>query len=204
MKSVHIRSRLAVSLSASALALGAALVLAGTADPALATECLLDTNNDGVADAADTDGGATGTGTDSLACGPAANAAGTSSVASGDSANAGSDYSVAIGGDYNGTGTGANASNEGAIAIGADANTPGYYGVAVGSLADATNIYASAFGTDANATGAYTTAVGANAMPASPCPPPVALPLMRPMTAPRQRAQTRWPMANTPPRSAQA
>ena len=46
-----------------------ALIMAINAAPSAAQECLLDTNDDGVVGAGDTDGGATADPNDALACG---------------------------------------------------------------------------------------------------------------------------------------
>ena len=83
--------------------------IALTAAPASAAECLLDTNDDGTASAADTDGGAVSSGNNTLACGVNARATGL--------------LSVAIGFD-------AEASRFGAVAIGAESRADG--GVAIG------------------------------------------------------------------------
>ena len=82
------------------LAAGAAVMLAAmNAAPALARDCLLDTNNDGVATAStDTDGGAESANQpDRLACGPYANAAASGAVSVGVSSSASGAYSMAAG-----------------------------------------------------------------------------------------------------------
>ena len=66
--------RLSLSVSAAALGIGAASTF-GIA-PARAAECLLDTNNNGTADPADTDQGATSVVSTSVACGSGAVATG--------------------------------------------------------------------------------------------------------------------------------
>jgi hypothetical protein len=108
------RATACIALGTSILAIG--LTLAG---PAAADECLLDTNNNGVADAADTDGGAYSdrSGTDEA-------------VACGKRANAGAPRAVAIG-------SGTRAMREGAVAIGSNSNSDALSGVAIGDGSNA-------------------------------------------------------------------
>src|SRR4051812_40119726 len=88
------RLKIAVLGAASAIALGVAL----TSTPAPAgNEGLLDTNNNGVADAADGDGGAAATTATSLAGGPTATAAGGGTTAVGSTATAFGTGSTAVG-----------------------------------------------------------------------------------------------------------
>lgn len=117
--------------AASAGALAIAMAAGLAAPSASATECLLDTNNNGVADAADTDGGATSDGTPgSLACGTSAAAISPLSVAVGST-------SIASGAQ--------------AIAVGTSSLASGGNSAAVGSFSGASGISASAFGTTAHA-----------------------------------------------------
>jgi len=140
-------------------AAGLAAILAfATPQQAHATECLLDTNDNGIADGADTDGGATGTGADSLACGV--------------NTDASAEGSVAVGGDPDNNGVGTTASGTSATALGGDALASGFGSTAVGGDADfeenpgdsgaiASGDLSSAFGADAVASGDGSTAVGA-------------------------------------------
>ena len=77
--------RLSLTVSGAALAVGALSTLG--AAPAAAEECLLDTNNNGVSDAGDTDGGATSVAS-SIACGAGANAGASFDTAFGRAASA--------------------------------------------------------------------------------------------------------------------
>ena len=73
--------------TASALALS--IALCGVATPVWAKSCLLDTNGNGVADAAtDTTGGSSSATVNTLACGEGANATGGNAVAVGANATA--------------------------------------------------------------------------------------------------------------------
>ena len=138
------------------LAAGAAVMLAAmNAAPALARDCLLDTNNDGVATAStDTDGGAESANQpDRLACGPYTNAAASGAVSVGVSSSASGAYSMAAGylaaayqRDAIALGNQAEGSSQQAVAIGAYAtvqtgaiSSTGYAGVAVGYSAYAEN-----------------------------------------------------------------
>src|SRR3954469_4848646 len=88
------RLNIALLGAASAIALGLTLTLT----PARAgNECLLDSNNNGVADPADADGGAAATTATSLACGPTATAAGGGTTAVGSTATAFGTGSTAVG-----------------------------------------------------------------------------------------------------------
>ena len=82
-------TRLPLHTSAAALALAVAMLAAA---PAQAEDCLLDTNNDGVATAGtDTDGGADSQAADTrLACGIGATATGINGTALGTSSSAAS------------------------------------------------------------------------------------------------------------------
>src|SRR5688572_17440674 len=88
--------RLSLSVSVAAMAMG--LVPTFGAAPARAAECLLDTNNNGTADPADTDQGASAADPESLACGSAASAPGARSTAIGANSSAPSDNATAVGG----------------------------------------------------------------------------------------------------------
>lgn len=121
----------------------AAALVAGFSGSAGAAECLLDTNDDGMVDAADTDGGATSDGTgDTLACGAGAEAVG--------------DYSTAIG---------ANSSAAGSygVTVGNSARSGGPGSIAVGAFAESGNSQAIAVGSSALASGNSTIAIGAQA-----------------------------------------
>ena len=111
---------------------------------ARADDCLLDSNNDGVATATtDTDGGANSAGDDQrLACGVGASATGTYSMAIGQFATASAGDSTAIGWGTDATGTNA---------------------VALGDLAQATAGAATALGGDSSASATGATAVGDHA-----------------------------------------
>ena len=78
MRNFHTASKIALFSGAALCAAGIAMA---PASQARADDCLLDTNNDGVADAGDTDGGAISVGTDTLACGVAAVAGAAGSTA---------------------------------------------------------------------------------------------------------------------------
>jgi trimeric autotransporter adhesin len=143
--------------AAGTIALAAAFMLAGPPQ-AHAVECLLDTNDNDFAEAADTDGGATGTGANSLACGPETDASG--------------DGSVAVGTDTDGNGVGTTATGTSSTAVGGDALASGFGATAVGGDADfaenpggsgatASGDLSSAFGADAVASGDLATAIGA-------------------------------------------
>ncbi|MFW6027617.1 MAG: hypothetical protein ACOC91_02295 [bacterium] len=119
---------------AGAFALAAVFTLAPV-EEARAVECLLDTENDGVASPPDTDGGAAGTGADSLACGPDTEASG--------------DGSVAVGSDFDGDGAGATASGELSTAVGADAVATGGLSTAIGAASAATSPNSTALGAGA-------------------------------------------------------
>ncbi len=160
------------ALSCRALALAgttsAALIVSlATAQPALADDCLLDTNNDGEVTAtgtADTDGNAS---SKAMTPGwlavsrpmPAARmrllwVAGQrlcrrdggrqqhgrkNAVALGNDADAGGTNAIAIGGDTNNNGIGAIASAADAVAIGADSSVTANSGIAIGSRANVAN-----------------------------------------------------------------
>src|SRR5215207_9323148 len=110
-----------------------AMALASTAAGALlmpnearADDCLLDSNNDGVATATtDTDGGANSSGNDTrLACGIGAVASGTDAMAIGWTANASGTFATAIG--WAATSSGSNA-----VALGDSATASGTSSLAV-------------------------------------------------------------------------
>ena len=135
----------------SGVALGVAALPTGGA---LAESCLLDTNNNGVADATvDTDGGAEGGTIDTrLACGVGATSGG-AGTSIGGSSSAGGDYSTAVGyfARANGTyataiGSSANASNVDAIAIGTEAQASGEGATSLGSGSQATGVFSLALG----------------------------------------------------------
>ena len=107
-----------MALGASGLALATVAMVGASPEQADAAECLLDTNDDGVADPADTDNGATSTSEDALACGENTEATGFESIA--------------IGSDPNDDGTGASATGAQAIAIGGDAQASGPGSIAIG------------------------------------------------------------------------
>ncbi len=117
------RARLLTGLG---IALAASLQVQG----AQARDCLLDTNNDGVATAStDTDGGAESANQpDRLACGPYTSAGASGAVAVGVSANAGGAYSLAAG--YL-----AAAYQRDGIAVGNQAQANARQAVAVGAFA---------------------------------------------------------------------
>ena len=126
----------------------AAIALASTAGSALllpnqarADDCLLDTNNDGDADATtDTDGGANSSGEDSrLACGVSATASGQYGTAIGNYATASATDSTALG--WASQATGINST-----ALGELANASGPHSTAVGAESIASNTGATAFG----------------------------------------------------------
>ena len=87
--------RTMIKLSASVMALAA--YSAFSAAPAQAAECILDTNNNGVADAGDTDGGAVSSNGTQLACGPNALVQGNNSTAVGANAQSNASGSTAVG-----------------------------------------------------------------------------------------------------------
>jgi len=104
-----------------------ALALASTlgSQPARADECLLDTNNNGVADPADSDGGAQSAGDDArLACGFGASA-GTNGTAVGPSAHATGTNSTALGSTSTASGFDSTALGRFAGATGAGATSVG-------------------------------------------------------------------------------
>jgi trimeric autotransporter adhesin len=156
------RTAFVAALSISALAL-----MVGSAS---AEECLLDTNNNGVPDALDTDGGATSTGANTLACGENATAAEPRSTAIGADAIA----DPAIDGDplvvgaplqrATAVGSQAEATNHRATATGAQATASGIRATATGSQADASGDLSTATGTRAIASGGRSTANGADAV----------------------------------------
>ncbi|MFP3944857.1 MAG: hypothetical protein ACLFWF_13245 [Alphaproteobacteria bacterium] len=123
---------------AGALALAAAFICTPVGE-ARAEECLLDSNDDDIATAGvDTDGGAAGTGADSLACGPDTEASG--------------DGSVAVGSDGDGDGNGTTAGGGLSTAVGADAVASGDLSTAVGAFSSATAPGSTALGSGATAT----------------------------------------------------
>jgi autotransporter adhesin len=101
---------------------------------ARADDCLLDTNNDGNADAdVDTDLGADSAGVDTrLACGFQASATGPSSIALGTGANAAGSGSIALG-----SAASASANNTTAIGTGASAIAPNSVALGTGAFANA-------------------------------------------------------------------
>src|SRR5690349_12566792 len=95
------------SAAVIALALGAptmGIVIAP--QQAHADECILDSNNNGVADAADTDGGASSAGVDDrLACGVGATASTTGATAVGHNSTAGGTDAISIGNESDASNT---------------------------------------------------------------------------------------------------
>ncbi len=122
-------------------------------------ECLLDTNNNGVADAADTDGGAnSGADPRALACGTNAVAVGPS-VAVGGNANAAGNQSVSVG--VNSDALGASST-----AVGSDAQAAGANSSAFGESSNASGVNSTSIGADSDALGANSSAVGQGAQAA--------------------------------------
>ncbi|GAA5047468.1 hypothetical protein GCM10023208_03870 [Erythrobacter westpacificensis] len=74
------RKMTTMALGASGLALATIAMVGASPENASAAECLLDTNDNGVADPADTDNGATSTSEDALACGENSEATGFESI----------------------------------------------------------------------------------------------------------------------------
>jgi hypothetical protein len=142
--------KVALFSGAALCAVGFALVPTGQAR---ADDCLLDSNDNGVADSGtDTDGGATSGGDDTrLACGAFTIATGIGATAVGGSASVSNAYGTAVG-------YGASASG-GGTATGQAAQAIGGYATANGAGSYA-NYYAAAFGASANATGANAIAIG--------------------------------------------
>ena len=157
------RSSLVIAMALATLA-GSTLV---SPTPAHADDCLLDTNNDGDADATtDTDGGANSGGIDGqLACGVNAFATGIGSTAIGNTATASAFNSTAVG-------QGSDATSSDTTALGVDANATSASAIAIGSHSNATNVGAIAIGADGNdvlnngalATGLGSTAIGVDAV----------------------------------------
>jgi trimeric autotransporter adhesin len=148
-------SKLRGGLLAAANAL--ALIAASAAlmpDRVAAAECLLDTNDNGVPDGGDTDGGALSSGAGSLACGEGAQAENTGAVAIGTDAQATGTQSSALG-------QGAEASGGQSTAIGLLAKATGASATAVGVSAEATGVQSTGLGSLAQAQGDSSTALGA-------------------------------------------
>jgi trimeric autotransporter adhesin len=133
--------RTMVKLSASVMALAAYSAL--SAAPAQAAECLLDTNNNGVADAGDTDGGAISSNDSQLACGPNARVSGAGSTAVGSNASATNTGSTAVGQN-------ATADNR-SIAVGRSSTATGGNSMALGNSSTASNTHSVAVGESAAA-----------------------------------------------------
>ncbi|MXO89398.1 YadA-like family protein [Pontixanthobacter aquaemixtae] len=172
----------------------AAVLLAGSAtiafsSPAAATECILDTNDNGVADPLDTDGLATSDNPTALACGVVAEANGIDALAVGTDSSANGNSTTAVGGESVATGPGATAigwramaTAERAQAFGHLATAQGIRSLAVGENADAQTDFSTAIGNEsiangidalaigdtANATGNSTTAVGGESVATGP------------------------------------
>lgn len=124
------------------VALAGVIVMSGAiwpGPPARAAECLLDTNNNNLADTGvDTTGGANDNGVAiATACGPNAEASEPDTVAMGNSTSALALGAVSIGGDPNGSGLGTRASGVYAVAIGGDADADAPQAIAIGGEADA-------------------------------------------------------------------
>lgn len=132
-------------VSLGVLVLAAAFTLYAPQD-ARAEECLLDTNDNDIANGGDTDGGALSNGNpDSLACGVDAVATGDLSTAIGAAASATGDAATA-------TGVVAAATGDFSTANGASAVAIGDFSTAVGAFATATAEGSTALGADAVAT----------------------------------------------------
>ena len=119
-----------------------------TATPAMASECLLDTNNNGVPDSGDDDGQAnSGSNNNNLACGKNAAATGLESVAIGTNTSATGAGSTVVGHL-------ANASGSGSTVVGQRSSTgSATNATVVGSASQATGNASSAFGVSTFATG---------------------------------------------------
>ncbi len=116
----------------AAFATSAAIMALAMAAPAAASECLLDSNGDGVAGPGDTDGGAVSDGNPtSLACGdlavagPTATAIGAGATATGTGSTATGNGAVATGALATATGIGVSATGDGAVANGALSSASG-------------------------------------------------------------------------------
>lgn len=131
------RFPLRIMQAVAGVGLLASAFLAAPVQEAGAVECLLDTTDDDIATPTDTDGGAAGTGDDSLACGPQ-----TSATAGG---------SVAVGTDSDNDGTGTTADGGLATAVGADATATGELSTAVGAFSSALEDGSTAVGAGATA-----------------------------------------------------
>jgi autotransporter adhesin len=123
--------------------------------PAIADDCLLDTNNDGNADSnVDTDNGADSANVDArVACGTNASALGAFGTAVGSESTASASEASAFGNNAEATGTDA-------TAIGSDALASGTDSLAVGEFARAEAPYAIAVGDNASVLGANSIALG--------------------------------------------
>jgi len=143
--------------SAGALAIIAGLSLSA---PAYADDCLLDTNDNGVADATtDTDGSADSGGDDlRLACGVGASATGTGSTALGNIASATGSNTTALG-------RSASAAGSRSTALGYDASATGAFSTSVGASTNdgvTSGLYATALGYGAKSQGLNAIAIGAS------------------------------------------
>ncbi len=164
------KSTIKLITSAGALALIAGLSLS-MAPQAYATDCLLDTNNNGDVDLTDMDGGAFSNGASNrLACGDSASAGGLSSTALGADASAAGTASTAVGENSSADGAASTALGRFASSAGADstalgsiASAAGSSSTAVGRSASAANFFTTALGRDASAAGSSATALGYNA-----------------------------------------
>jgi len=168
-------------MSAGALALIAGLSM-GTATPAYADDCLLDSNDDGDVDLTDTDGGAdsgginarlacgvnaVATGVNSTALGRDASAIGVESTALGESSSAAGFASTAVGKSASAAetastalGNTASAAGSGSTALGYFASAAGINSTAVGRSANTAGLNSIAMGRQANAAGDFSTALG--------------------------------------------
>ena len=141
---------LAATASAAALAMGAF-----TATPVAAEECLLDSDQDGVPSAGDSDGGAFSNPVfvNSLACGTGASASSPNATAVGGGAQASGANSTAVGRN-------ALSSNANTVAVGTNSIASGSASTALGYLALASASGATAVGNDSQASGNISTALG--------------------------------------------
>lgn len=147
-----------------------------TATPVAAAECLLDTKNDGVAVALDTDGGAASSDPTALACGFAANAnwaqttaVGTDSLAVNAGASSVGANAQALQTDDIAIGRYSVASGGVSIAIGSSSNSliaataTGNTAIAIGFGCDALQFGSLAIGTNSQSAQLVATALGSNA-----------------------------------------
>lgn len=155
------------SVSGIAMVLAGAFALSVTATPAAATECVLDTNGDGIADGT---AGADGSGTDAFACGENAEATALYATAIGNNSRAVAEDAFAAGESAWATAERTTVVGNLAIAQGQNSTAVGWYAntsdsvnaTAVGHQAF-TSDQATALGSNASAAGNSSVAIGFSA-----------------------------------------